>query len=149
MKRFLLALGALILLAGPVAAADDSVEARRAAAQRYAATMDLPNMMGESINQMAMTLPAEHRSAFVKAMNDNMDIARLEELTVGMMIRLFTAGELTALADFYGTPTGQSILKKMPQMMSGLMPIMQEQMARTLERAQKRQQDQQNKGSKL
>ncbi len=41
------------------------------------------------------------------------------------LVRHFTAAELTALAHFYGTPEGQSIMNKMGPYMADVLPELQ------------------------
>ena len=40
------------------------------------------------------------------------------------MVEFFTADELDALADFYGSQLGRSIIKKFPKYMAAVMPTM-------------------------
>ncbi len=51
------------------------------------------------------------------------------------MVRTFTARELDALANFYGSPEGQSALAKFGQYMAALMPTMNEEMSRASKEA--------------
>jgi len=52
----------------------------------------------------------------------------------------FTKGDIDAIVAFYSAPTGQKLLKEMPQMLSesmqSMMPLLQKQMAAMQERVQ-------------
>ena len=146
MKRLAILFTALLLAAGPVAANEMS-DARMNAAKRYVATMDIQWMMGESINQIALSVPEQHRPAFMKTMNELIDFELIETMTMKMMAEGFTVEELTALADFYEKPVGQSIMVKMPKMMGALMPIMQQQMMAAIQKMQQRAQERKNKAT--
>ena len=86
--------------------AQDSIERRLAAAHRYAMVADIPNLIDGMARQMAM---------------------------VDAMVNHFTSAELEALAGFYGTPLGKSILRKMPEYMGEVMPAINEIMIDRLE----------------
>ncbi len=54
-----------------------------------------------------------------------MDIEAILKSFKETMIKTFTADELAALADFYGSPVGISATKKMGAYMAEIMPVMQ------------------------
>ncbi len=51
-----------------------------------------------------------------------------------MTARHFTVPELTALDNFYASPEGQSVMRKMPQMMSVVMPFAQKMIIEAIRR---------------
>jgi hypothetical protein len=66
-----------------------------------------------------------------KTMDDMLKSMPFDEMMQAMVPtyqKHFTKGELNALAEFYGSPTGQKILREMPAIMSeateSMMPIM-------------------------
>lgn len=127
----------LILMAGvPAVRAQsaDTPENRKAAAARYAATFDFNDQMTRSLEAIAQSLPPEKRDEFVRQISSLIDFDEYRRFLMGTLVTLFNTDELNRLADFYGTPEGQSILKKMPQMMSALMPYMQQQMIKAIQR---------------
>jgi hypothetical protein len=117
--------GLLILAMVPsIGRAEDSSGARLDAAHRYARAADLPKVMNDMVQQMALTLPADKRQSFIEFMG-TMDAQRLEAMTVAAMVQHFTTDEIEALAAFYDSAVGRSIMKKMPVYMATLMPSLQ------------------------
>lgn len=112
--------------------AQDSIERRLAAAHRYAMVADIPNLIDGMARQIAMNFPPGERPSFIAFMV-GLDIVRLEVAMVDAMVNHFTSAELEALAGFYGTPLGKSILRKMPAYMGEVMPAINEIMIDRLE----------------
>jgi hypothetical protein len=137
MKRLILALVAAAVLGAP-ASADDDKASREVAAKRYVTATDTSRMIGETVNQMALTLPAEQRSEFVRAMNGVLDVGRLEAFMIALMADAFTTEELSAIAGFYESPVGQSVLTKMPKVMATVQPFMQQEVMRALQQLQQK-----------
>lgn len=105
--------------------AQDTSEARLEAAERYAKIFNLPQMMNETVGQIALTVPENKRQEFIQFMSQALDMQKLETLIVTSMTEHFTTNELNALADFYGSPEGVAIVKKMPVYMASTMPRIQ------------------------
>ncbi|BDW94638.1 hypothetical protein MACH10_03230 [Thalassospira tepidiphila] len=120
----LLAFLTVVALSNP-AVAQDTSEAKLEAAERYAKIFNLPQMMNETVGQIALTVPENKRQEFIKFMSQALDMQKLESLIVTSMTEHFTTNELNALADFYGSPEGVSIVKKMPVYMASTMPRIQ------------------------
>ncbi|MEQ8287713.1 DUF2059 domain-containing protein [Thalassospira sp.] len=120
----ILAFLAMVVLSN-TAFAQDMSEARLEAAERYAKVFDLPKMMNQTVAQIALNVPENKRQEFIQFMSDALDIQMLEGLIVTSMTEHFTTNELNALADFYGSPEGISIVEKMPVYMASTMPKIQ------------------------
>ncbi|NIY76624.1 DUF2059 domain-containing protein [Thalassospira sp. HF15] len=120
----LLAFLTVVALSNPTFAQDTS-EAKLEAAERYAKIFNLPQMMNETVGQIALTVPEDKRQEFIQFMSQALDMQKLESLIVTSMTEHFTTNELNALADFYGSPEGVSIVKKMPVYMASTMPRIQ------------------------
>lgn len=118
-KAFLLAAVLAAALAVP-AAAQDASDARQEAL-RYVKASEFSKMTEGTVRQLSMTMPAEKRRAFVEFMN-GIDIGRLESIAVEALVASFTADEIRALAAFYDSATGRSIMQKMPVYMASVMP---------------------------
>ena len=58
-------------------------------------------------------------------MTKGLDMESLRKTMVEAMVQHFTADELTALADFYGSPIGKSAMKKFGPYMAEVMPKFQ------------------------
>ena len=102
---------ALCLLVPTAVAADDPAELR-AAAERYEAVAGIGRMLEDTNTSLASRLPEDKRAPFIARMEELVDKEGLRELALDAMVKHFSAEELNALADFYGTDVGQSILSK-------------------------------------
>lgn len=103
-----------VLLLPPAAGADDGAE-RLAAARAYIeATGGFAVQLAVTIEALATQLPEEHQAPFAAFMEQALDPAEIENLAVDGMARHFTAAEIEALADFYGSQPGRSIAAKFP-----------------------------------
>lgn len=149
MKKLLFVL-TLCALGTSVFAQDNA--AKQALAREAIAAMQvdkmLDNMAGQ-IRQMAMQraqLPAtatpEQRQRFDVFMGRVTDLAMVE--VKGMVTRLdaiyadvYTEAELKAIIGFFNTAEGKSMLAKQPQVMTRLMPLMQEMQQAMLPKLQK------------
>ena len=114
---------------------DDTPENRRAQAQRYLEITPPRQLFADMAKNMSASVPAAQRdkvTAMFTTAVENMD---MDAVTKGMedaLVKRFTAGELKALADFYGSPAGRSILSKMGDYMADLTPLVQAQMMKAL-----------------
>lgn len=108
----------------------DTPENRTAEAKRYLTITPMSTLMREMTDEMAKTLPAEHKALFVKYMNEFVRIDVLEKASVDAMVKHLTAGEIKALADFYASPEGRSVMAKMPAYMNEITPVMMQEMSR-------------------
>ena len=61
-------------------------------------------------------------------MTKDLDIPALTKAMTDAMVKHFTAEELKALADFYGSPVGKSAMQKFGAYMADLTPIIQAEM---------------------
>lgn len=134
MKRIILA--AMVSLAlfgtgwfGP-AWAQDSLGNRLMAAERYADTFDFKKIIEASIIEAAKNYPKEQRGTFIRSMSQGVDPQRLRSFAVNAMTQVFTLEELNALADFYGSPVGRSMLRKFPKYMGMIAPFINQELSR-------------------
>lgn len=111
--------------------AQDTSGNRLEAAYRYVKTSDVQKMMNEMTEQIALNLPENKREAFIQYMTESLDLQMIESMMVTSMVQHFTVNELNALADFYGSPEGVSIMKKMPAYMATVMPMLQSKVINT------------------
>jgi hypothetical protein len=95
-----------------------------------------PNeMFDDTATKMAKNLPPENQKKFMDLMTKHLDIDAVVKLMKDSMVKYFTADELGALADFYGSPLGQSAMKKFGAYMAYAMPKIQEEILKAGERA--------------
>jgi hypothetical protein len=132
MKKLVVAIALLAVLPCLPWAMDDTPENRVAQADRYAAASPIKDMMQDMAENAAMTLPADQRQEFKDMMTKNLDIAVLEKAMKSAMVKYFTADELKALADFYGSAVGKSATKKLGAYMAELLPTVQAEMTKAM-----------------
>lgn len=121
----------ILLLPGIVLAApQDSPEQRREAALRYAETSPMADMFRDAVFEISKQLPEDQRRGFQEFMLKHVRIEILEEAAIDSMVKHFTAEELNAIADFYGSPLGRSSMKKFGVYMADIMPSMEKEMMR-------------------
>ena len=136
MKRFFLAV-VFSLLTTSVFAQDVNELAKK-----YVNMPEIQNMISDMFspvamgNQVAANLPAnitltdekKQRIGVVmsEAMNDLRP--RMETLMISTSAQIFSAGELTALIEFYGSEHGASIMAKMTPFMANVMAQLQPEM---------------------
>ena len=126
MRRLLSAVFICIAVNAP--ALDDTPANRTAEAERYLKTTPPEALFKDAADQMAMTLPPESRKEFKDLMTKYVDIAAITKVMKDAMVKNFTADELKALADFYGSPVGQSAMKKFGVYMADVSPAVQAEM---------------------
>jgi hypothetical protein len=130
-------LAVCLMFVSGVVFAGDSVGERTKAAERYLTVMPMKKMMSDSIVEMAKQVPEGKREAFKKEMNKLINVDELQKITKQAMIKIFTAEELNALADFYGSKPGQSAMKKFGRYMAEIMPHIQKELMRAGQQAAK------------
>jgi hypothetical protein len=130
-RRYLLPLALL----GPalLASAADSEEERVAAARRYLDVAQMGKITDDTVNELAKSFPDDQREKFLKFMHDAVRPEVLEQAALASMVRVFTAEELNALADFFGSPVGKSAMGKFGIYMADVMPVIQQEMFRALQ----------------
>ena len=116
-------------------ALDDTLQNREREATRYENSLDMESLLNGMYSAMANQMPKNSplngvMVQFIReeVMSDN----DLRQIVHQMNVKNFTANELEALANFYGSPEGMSITQKTPQIMSAVMqevqPLRQQRM---------------------
>jgi len=121
-----------VLLAAPL---PDTPENRRREAERYLRATPPKEMFADMAEKGAMNLPPADRQKFKESLTSALDIDALSKAIVEAMVKHFTAEELKALADFYGSPVGKSAMGKFGAYMAELMPVIQAEMTKALAKA--------------
>ena len=121
---------AAIALSGAAWALDDTKENRVEQAGRYSAAVPLSELLKDVVDKGATNLPPERREKFRALFNKHLDLPALEVTVQGILVKHFTADELKALADFYGSPVGKSAMKKFGTYMADAMPVIQAEMSK-------------------
>lgn len=135
MNGFLRMSLAIALLGAALPAVADSEQERTAAAQRYIEVVQMAKIVDDTVNELAKGFSGEKRERFVAFMHNAVRAEVLERAALSSMVRIFTAEELNALADFYGSPLGRSAMDKFGIYVADIMPVIQQEMLRALAHA--------------
>lgn len=106
-------------------ALEDTSLNRLAQAERYLEITPPKDMFQDVAEQVAMNFDPSQRQAFKELITKHLDIEALTKTMKDAMVIHFTADELKALADFYGSPAGKSSMKKFGAYMADVMPSVQ------------------------
>jgi hypothetical protein len=159
MKRFLLTLAiCLAFVNAGVAQQPADAPATKEDVQKYLDVMHSREMMARMVEAMSKPthqmiheqymkdkdkLPADFEAHMNKMMDDTMKAFPWDEMLQAMVPvyqKHFTKGDVDSLVAFYGSPTGQKILRELPaitaEAMQSMMPILRKQMDTMTERVQ-------------
>lgn len=128
-------------VADAIAEKTDDLQARLEAARAYESATPVAKMMDDMIAEIKKNPAIAGDSEILGIMYDAFDQDALRENVIQSMAKHFTVAELNALSEFYSTPEGQSILKKMAPYMSDVMPLIQAEVFKGIAAVQKAQAD--------
>ena len=134
-KCLILGVAMMVMLSGTSWALDDTPENRARQADRYLAATPPREMIRDATEQISRSIPQEQRQQFKDLMNTHLDIGVLEASMKRAMAKHFSADELKALADFYGSSVGRSAMKKFGVYMADVMPVIQNELMRAQAKA--------------
>jgi hypothetical protein len=135
-RRTSLAAIALCLAASATSVwAGDTPEARSKAAARYLSIVPTSKMFDEVASKVANAKPTDQRASFLRTVTDQSGQDALDREAREVMIKIFTAEELNALADFYGSPVGMSAMKKMQKYSAEMLPFVMQTIRASAQRA--------------
>lgn len=98
-------------------------------------TLDrMKNMQSSQLAQMSGPAEDKERQEAVHhkimaLISDRMSFDKFKPLYVKIYAETFTEEEIDGMLDFYKSPAGKALVEKMPQMMSRVMPLLQQLMA--------------------
>jgi uncharacterized protein len=160
MKRTLLSVALLLSLCGTAAAQQTPGDqpATKEDIERYLEVMHSKEMMAQMVDAMAKPmhqmlheqylkekdkLPADFEERTQKMIDDYMKGFPWDEMLNAMVPvyqKHLTRNDVDALVAFYSSPTGQKILKELPQItaeaMQNMMPLLQKNMGELTQRVQ-------------
>ena len=110
----------------------DTTEARMAAAKRYFSTVDMNKLMDQGIQAGLMSLPADKRAEALRLTKAHFHLEEIAAVATAALVKNFTTAELNAMADFYGSAEGQSILAKYPSYLAEVMPAVLAEVKRAI-----------------
>ncbi len=119
-----LALALALPFSIPALALDDTPQSREQQADRYLTAVPPEGMIDELLSRTADTLPPADQDQFKTLVSKHLDRARITAAIRAAMAKSFTADELQALADFYGSPLGKSAMAKMQNYQAELAPTL-------------------------
>jgi len=122
-------------------ALEDTHENRILQAERYSKVMPISDMFKNVAEQAAMNLPPYARAEFKALLTKHLDLDALTQSVNTLLVKHFTADELKALADFYGSSVGKSAMKKFGAYMADAMPIIEAEMLKAQAKANRELQD--------
>jgi len=82
-------------------------------------------MFEDMAEQMAKNMPPNEHAEFKAILMKHLNIEAVTQAMKDSLVKNFTADELKALADFYGSPVGKSAMKKFGTYMADVMPSVQ------------------------
>ncbi len=107
--------------------APDTEETRRAAVQVYLKIVPVSDLLDDISTKMAAQMQPTQAQMFKTLMKESFDVKALEEAMQNSMVKRFTLAEIQALSNFYSTAAGKSVMRKMGDYMSDVMPTIQQQ----------------------
>ena len=125
----------VFLLTVTAFALEDTPQNREIQAARYIETTPPKELFTDMAEQIAMNLPPEQREEFKALLTKHLDIDAVTKEMKSSMVRHFTADELKALADFYGSPVGKSAMKKFGAYMADCMPMVEGEIGKAVAKA--------------
>ena len=132
------ALFSILFLTSSFAAAQDNVETRGAAVDRYFRAAPVEKVLDDAFLELSKQIPQDQRAQFLSQIRTVVRADTLERIARESMIETFTADELNALADFYGSKNGSSAMLKFGSYLAQVMPAVQAEVARSLEQLKAR-----------
>jgi hypothetical protein len=127
---------ALLLTSVVGYAVDDTPENRREQAQRYILAVPPERMIRLSLDASAreMGLSPAERFQLRSSVMRHIDTEVISETMIASMIKHYTADELAAVADFYSTPVGQSLMEKEAKYYAEIAPTIESEVAGALDK---------------
>lgn len=120
----------LLLLATHAVAMENSLTNRENQAQRYLEATPPKALFLDMADKVAYNLPPEDRQTFKDLLTKHLDINALTYAIKTSLVNNFTADELSALADFYGSEVGKSAMSKFGSYMAEVMPSIEAEMTK-------------------
>ena len=111
----------------------DTPANRQTQADRYLLASPPQDMLANVTKSVTASVPeGPQRDQMLKMLTTGIDINALTQAMKTSLVKHFTADELKAMADFYGSPLGKSATSKMGAYTQDLMPVIQQQMMKVM-----------------
>jgi uncharacterized protein len=115
---------------------DDTPATRLAAAEKYYATLDIAKLMDQVLAKDAASLPEDNREQARVLVREHFHYQELTKVSLQALVKIFNTKELNAMAAFYGSAEGQSVISKYPAYLAEVMPAIVAQVRRTMAEVQ-------------
>jgi len=109
----------------------DTYGNRMAAARKYLDVVSMKDLMRDSINENSKNFPMDLQPVYIKYMLSSVRIEVIEAAALASMAQRFSLEEINALVAFYGSRSGQSVMRKMGNYMGDVMPVIQQELVRS------------------
>jgi hypothetical protein len=133
--KFILATTLFLALTGSLWAIEDTPENRAKEADAYLQAVPAKELVDSMTEKLASSVPEAQRDLFKSMMTKHLDLNALVEAQKAALVKVFTAGEIESMKNFYGSADGKSVLKKMSSYMAELMPTVQSQLMKAAQAA--------------
>ncbi len=121
------------------AALPDNKENRQAAAKKYLEVVPPQEMLQDFTERALPTLPENKRALFKEVMGRKSLQEFAYRVTQDTLVKHFTANEIQAMTNFYGSPEGKAIRPKMGSYTADLMPQIVKEVVKDLQGEEKAQ----------
>jgi hypothetical protein len=115
----------------------DNQENRTIMAKKYLEAMPPKIMLHAVAARVGPRFPENERKVFMEVMNSPKMEKTAYQIALEALVKNFTVDELTAMVAFYGSPAGQSALKKFGPYMGEVIPKLQQEVKKAIQVAQK------------
>ena len=125
-----------LALTSSAVAIDDTPENRVKEAEAYLQAVPAKELVDSVTEKMASSIPEGQRDLFKSMMTKHLDVNALVDAEKAALVKVFTAGEIESMKNFYGSIDGKSVLKKMGSYMAEIMPTVQSQIMKAAQAAE-------------
>lgn len=112
----------------------DTPENRAAEAKRYLDAVPPQEVMSDVGKSVSANAPEPQAAQFLKTFTENLDMKAIEKIMFEGLTKTFTADELRALADFFGSPVGKLAMSKYGNYMGTIMPAVQQEIGKAMQK---------------
>jgi uncharacterized protein len=110
-------------------------KAKSDAINKYIMVNSIDDLMDQMLAEIIKKIPKENHDVFTTIWKSAFDKSEMKRVISYAMCKNFSIGEIQALTQFYGSPEGKSVMKKMPKYMAELMPYSNAVTQRAIQKA--------------
>jgi hypothetical protein len=114
----------------------DTPENRQKQAERYLVAMPSKALIEEiTLKMAAPSAGSAEREKLIHALVSEVDFEAVNRAITNSLVKVFTAEEIKAMADYYGSPAGKSAMNKSGVYMTDLRPALQTELTKAQAKA--------------